>query len=276
MTSDCDARVLGKFFTLQTLLHAAHDDKWLGSALCRAVVELPGVCSAALYLHDEHVAQSSSVTFPVEWPVECPEDTSQLYFSDSSSVRRFSLRTTKQKHGQFFIAVIGADKLVPYVVHLENTLSLVALLLENRHQNKALENLAAELEEKVNAQVEEIANHEARFQKMFREHNAVMLLLDPETGSIIDANISACDYYGYPRGTLISMSMDQINIMSSEEVQAVMAEAREKKNNYFESKHRLASGEIREVESYSYPIPIDGRPLLFAIIHDITERKKSC
>ncbi|MBL6996376.1 PAS domain S-box protein, partial [Desulfobacula sp.] len=37
--------------------------------------------------------------------------------------------------------------------------------------------------------------------------------------------------------------------------------------------HKLASGEIRDVEIHSSPITFEEKKLIFAIIHDISERK---
>ena len=45
------------------------------------------------------------------------------------------------------------------------------------------------------------------------------------------------------------------------------------KNNFI-FKHRLASGEIRDVDVYSGTIMVSGEKLLYSIIHDITERKQ--
>ena len=36
-----------------------------------------------------------------------------------------------------------------------------------------------------------------RFESMFKIHSSIMLLIEPETGNIIDANNSACAFYGY-------------------------------------------------------------------------------
>ncbi len=36
-----------------------------------------------------------------------------------------------------------------------------------------------------------------RFENMFKVHSAIMLLIDAKTGKIIDANHSACKFYGY-------------------------------------------------------------------------------
>ncbi|MBI5094887.1 MAG: response regulator [Candidatus Hydrogenedentes bacterium] len=46
-------------------------------------------------------------------------------------------------------------------------------------------------------------------------------------------------------------------------------------STHFEFLHRLASGEIREVEVYTGPLDVRGRRLLFSIIHDITDRKRA-
>jgi PAS domain S-box-containing protein len=41
-----------------------------------------------------------------------------------------------------------------------------------------------------------LRNSEERFRKLFQNHTAVMLVLDPETGNIVDANEAAAHFYG--------------------------------------------------------------------------------
>ena len=50
------------------------------------------------------------------------------------------------------------------------------------------------------------------------------------------------------------------------------AESDEKQLFYLQ--HKLASGELKDVEVYSGPIKLNGRTLLYLIIHDITARKE--
>ncbi|HEX2999489.1 MAG TPA: PAS domain S-box protein [Armatimonadota bacterium] len=40
-------------------------------------------------------------------------------------------------------------------------------------------------------------------------------------------------------------------------------------------RHRLANGEVRDVEVYNGPIEVAGKQLLYSIIHDVTERKRA-
>lgn len=55
-------------------------------------------------------------------------------------------------------------------------------------------------------------------QAMFRDHNAVMLLIEPLTGKIIDANLAACEFYGYTRDEILAMHIQDITILSQGEV----------------------------------------------------------
>jgi PAS domain S-box-containing protein len=53
-----------------------------------------------------------------------------------------------------------------------------------------------------------------------------------------------------------------------------MEQAKKEHRRHFYFQHRLANGDIRDVEVYSGPIQLQGRQLLYSIVHDITERKK--
>lgn len=115
---------------------------------------------------------------------------------------------------------------------------------------------------------------EARYRSFFEHNTAVKLVIDPADGTIVDANPAAADYYGYPRQQLLAMRIGDINCLSPEALAAELASAASDERSYFNFPHRLASGEVRQVEVYSGPIVIDGRTLLFSVIHDITARKE--
>ena len=113
---------------------------------------------------------------------------------------------------------------------------------------------------------------EERFRTMFSEHAAVMLLIEPTSGVIVNANRAAAQFYGYSVETLCTMNIDAINTMSRAEIAQVLQQAELKQQNYFVFSHRRANGEIRTVEVHSSPLTLDDKPALFSIIHDITER----
>ncbi len=115
---------------------------------------------------------------------------------------------------------------------------------------------------------------EAHYQALFNNHKAIQLLIDPKSGAIVESNKAASEFYGYDADTLHRMRINDINILSSEEIALEMANAKAQKRNQFLFRHRLADGSVRDVEVYSGPIELDGRELLYSIVFDVTERHK--
>lgn len=112
------------------------------------------------------------------------------------------------------------------------------------------------------------------FRNIFENHSAVKLIIDPENGHILDANLAAENYYGWSKDQLKSMSIQDINLMPPEKIKQVIENIRNQKKNYFEVSHRLADGSFRDVEVFSSRITVKGKELLHSIIHDITDRKR--
>lgn len=120
-----------------------------------------------------------------------------------------------------------------------------------------------------------IRESEEKFRNMFESHGAIMLIIDPQSGEIINANSSAAKFYGYTREELRKINIRKINHISDDEIKTEMQEAKANEQNYFIFEHELADGSVRPVEVYSTPVQIEGRTLLFSVIHDISERMKA-
>ncbi len=120
-----------------------------------------------------------------------------------------------------------------------------------------------------------LIKREALYREMFEKNPAVQLLVDPSTGQLVDANPAASRFYGYSREILRTMNINQINCLPPETIHMEMQQAVHEKRNYFLFQHRLASGEIRDVEVSSAPIHVGERTLLYSIVHDITERRQA-
>lgn len=102
-----------------------------------------------------------------------------------------------------------------------------------------------------------------------RGHAAVMLMIAPETGEIVDANESAAHLYGLPVERLIGRRISEFNLFQPEEIAAERTRAAEDKRNYFIFPHRVADGEVRTVEVYSSPIRLeDGRTMLLSVVRN--------
>jgi PAS domain S-box-containing protein len=121
---------------------------------------------------------------------------------------------------------------------------------------------------------ETLKEREALFHGMFDSHSAVMFLLNPETGFFIEANQAALNYYGYSLDEWKELKIYNINQLTKEEIKQEIAQAKAEQRKYFIFRHRLANGQVRDVEVHSTPVLFKRQTLLFSIVHDITERKQ--
>jgi PAS domain S-box-containing protein len=119
---------------------------------------------------------------------------------------------------------------------------------------------------------EELRQSEQRYRSLFQNRHVVMLMIDPLSGSIIDANPAAENYYGWNREQLCRMNINEITTLTEAEIKAEMKKASEMDCKFFSFRHRLADGSIRDVEVVSGPFAIQGKSLLYSIINDVTER----
>ena len=122
---------------------------------------------------------------------------------------------------------------------------------------------------------QQLQESEARYNSLFKKNQAAMLMIDPETTAIVDANLGACVFYGYPYEKMLNFRMTDINTASAEEFKIEVQRAMTEKQNHFYYRHRLANGQIRDVDVYCRPVFIHGKQRLYSIVHDITERKQA-
>ena len=120
---------------------------------------------------------------------------------------------------------------------------------------------------------QELRTNEESYRNQFLHNSSAMLLIDPETGTILEANETALGFYGYSYTQITSMNIDQINTMSFAELKGMMVVIREDFGGRFEFIHRLADGSFRNVDISSSRIQFRGRATLHVIVNDVTARK---
>jgi PAS domain S-box-containing protein len=118
-----------------------------------------------------------------------------------------------------------------------------------------------------------LEDSEERFRMLFERSKAVMALIDPDSGDIIDVNPAAIHFYGYSADKLQNMNINQINVKPSEKFSHEM-DITIKQGSNFIIPQKLAGGEIRTVEIFNSPIEFNGKTIIFSIINDITQRKE--
>ncbi len=110
------------------------------------------------------------------------------------------------------------------------------------------------------------------YRQMFERNAAAKLVIDPSTGQIIEANQAACQFYGYTAEQFKSMRATAISTLPESELLASMRRASAEKGSIFQTRHRLASGLIRDVEVFAGLIEVSSQRYLYLIVQDISDR----
>jgi PAS domain S-box-containing protein len=129
-------------------------------------------------------------------------------------------------------------------------------------------------ERKIRVEREKQATDEL-YRNLFENTHAVMLLIRPKDGRIVDASPAAAEFYGWSREELCHKRISEINLMSEAEVKQEIAGALDAGESRFEFRHRLADGSVRDVAVTSGEVTLQGEPLLHSIITDITHEKRA-
>jgi len=119
-----------------------------------------------------------------------------------------------------------------------------------------------------------ISEREELYSQSFHRNPAIKLLIDPKTGAITDANDSAALFYGYPVEVLKRMQISDINVATPEEIEREMAAVEHEGRKFLRFRHRLSSGDIRDVEVYTSPLHVGGRAYLSSIVVDVSDRNR--
>jgi PAS domain S-box-containing protein len=149
--------------------------------------------------------------------------------------------------------------------------SVAELSMDTEDKRPIVKGVVQDITEYVHAE-KRLIESERRYRALFEKTSTIRLLLDMETGTIVDVNSAAVSYYGYSREQMIGMNMAILNELSEEELLSRLARAYRREKNYYEIQHRLVGGQLRWVGSFSGPIDIDGKKYVNLVIYDITDR----
>ena len=121
---------------------------------------------------------------------------------------------------------------------------------------------------------EDVELSEKRLETFFDSLPVPSLIVDVESGLIIDANKKAVDFYGWQKEELRNMTMADINpFVTAEETINFRAKALKEGYNFAVFKHRLKNGSVRDVEAMISGIVHNGKTYIQAVISDVTEKK---
>ncbi len=104
----------------------------------------------------------------------------------------------------------------------------------------------------------------------------VILLIDPlDRGRVMYANDAACKHFGYSNDELVGKyPAELVEHIEGHDTQAMIKDVMSGNTIAFESRHRLASGQLVPVDVVMNPIDVGGKRVFVAYCWDITARKK--
>ncbi len=113
---------------------------------------------------------------------------------------------------------------------------------------------------------------EARHRELFENNGAVQLLADIETARIVDVNPAAVTFYGWPRDTMRAMYVTDLEAVALDHWRDTTSAIATGTGLRVQREHRVANGELRQVEAFIGVVAIAGRRVLHIIIQDTTDR----
>src|SRR6185369_9874764 len=143
----------------------------------------------------------------------------QFFFEDESLDYEL-FRSQARQYGFDEQEYIAALEAVPRLSRetLDTSMSffmkLAGILSKLSYSNIKLARSLAERD----ALMESLRESEERFRNMFERHKAVMLLVEPDSGTIVDANAAAAEFYGSSREELRRLKIQDINQLQSDEM----------------------------------------------------------
>jgi len=166
--------------------------------------------------------------------------------------------------------VFSAEYTLAWLVFFGGTFMALQLFILIRVLQER-QSVAYHLAQKLTA---ELRASEQAYRNQFAANSAVMLLIDPLTGAVLDANAAAAHFYGHSREQLLGMNMSQINSLPKAELLAAMAKVEVAQGQLYQFQHRLADGSVHDVEVAASRIQFGDREVLHSIVFDVTERER--
>ncbi len=123
---------------------------------------------------------------------------------------------------------------------------------------------------------EALRESEERYRAIFEQAPDSILLIDTQSGALVEFNERAHENLGYTREEFEKLTLADFEASESpEEVAKHVEKVVKEGSDTFETKQKTKSGEIRDIIVSARAISIGGRAFLQSVWHDITERKRT-
>ena len=112
------------------------------------------------------------------------------------------------------------------------------------------------------------------FHDLFKSSEAAMMIIEPESGTVSDANGAACRCFGLAYKDLVGQkAISNIRshpVITHDDIAEAVA-----KQKVLAFMHTKTNGDVHEVEIFGYPVFLEGHRMLHTIIRDVSSGRES-
>jgi PAS domain S-box-containing protein len=118
---------------------------------------------------------------------------------------------------------------------------------------------------------EALVQSEGRYRQLFELESDAIVLVDAESGQVLEANGAACSLYGYTREEWLSMKHTDVSL----EPEQTLSSARDGTTWIPVRRHRTKDHVTIQVEITAAHFELNGRRVILSALRDVTEREKA-
>jgi PAS domain S-box-containing protein len=123
---------------------------------------------------------------------------------------------------------------------------------------------------------ESIKESEEKYHSLFARAADSIILIDTETGQVVDFNRQMHENLGYTQEEFKKLSIPDFDLMEGDEeytkhIEKILRDG----SDIFETKYITKNGSIRNIRVNARAIKIKGKDYLHSILHDFTDQKES-
>ena len=127
------------------------------------------------------------------------------------------------------------------------------------------------VDRRISAQARELALSEQRYQLLFENNPAPVMVFHLETLLVLAANPAAVAIYGFTLQEFLELKISALHVSGD----LVGLSGAVPGRNILEATHRRKDGEVIDVDLRTRRITWDGKPAVLLLVHDISERKQA-
>ena len=282
-----ELKIVGQIFSAMGLLHIFPSGEKLKEFLEPLLMGIPGCISAKVCFSESACPADDFDSSPCsDCPMKQNNDVtlnSYEVFGQKGNARAYSLETVHKKYGYLVLSIENRKIFGPYDPFIRNLSNTLAIALENRHQQRELEEVRELLEQRVIERTVELQESEARYRRITDGLTDYIYTVRVENGRAVETTQSpACEVVtGYNPEEFDSNPYLWIQMVAQEDTGLV----RDRVQQLLEGtviapiEHRIIrkDGTLRWVKDTTILFKDASGALLSydGIIQDITERKEA-